>query len=663
VFYAATDFLRLATMLAANASPCAQYYISIPPAIPDGTHPRPDKARQIRALGSNFHAMEEIRFSAWKRWVASTGATWYTAGVTARQYMAAAGFDVSAGDTWALNEVTSAVRRGTGTARNDLRDFLHGLYEGDGTQPAKGVVFVIGVGQRARDISVYQTNLQNWFTDSAFWADMSAYVSDWSQEVYGDVRSYAVPDTPIAVRRDYLNDYLQHGLVLAGAGPPEIEAARSFLSSAYSPLANAAWERSSGYGWTMVPEAEMEGYVSAQVYALRSFSAMSGQAQDHWGFAWAPRNTSGIPSGQFAAQTSQILERLAAAVHDSGETGDPADPGSAACGPPGQNVWCADNLDDGQLTENWKSFRSWAQSALSFTTPPPTILAGTPSAATSLRLVTRTGRAATTATPLTVTLSSSSPQGTFATSPAGPWFPTLSFTMAAGTGTIPAFYYEDTVAGTPALVASAAGATTGTQFVRVTPGPAVSLTITPDSATVQARASEEFAAVGTDAYGNTSPVAATWSLSSPALGTLRPIRGTSTVFTARRLLETGTITASVNAGTLFASATATVAPGRLRIASITYRPRPRAHTVVVTVTTVDAAGKPISHAVVSVVLRRGGRRYLTARSVTGASGHATYGVPVRRAGCFSTIVRRVAAVGFTWSGRSPRNAYCTRRKR
>src|SRR4029077_16476850 len=29
VFYTATDYLRLATKLAANASPCAEYYVSI----------------------------------------------------------------------------------------------------------------------------------------------------------------------------------------------------------------------------------------------------------------------------------------------------------------------------------------------------------------------------------------------------------------------------------------------------------------------------------------------------------------------------------------------------------------------------------------------------------------------------------------------------------
>src|SRR5690349_6342849 len=31
VFYAQTDWLRLATRLAAQPSPCAQYYVSIPP--------------------------------------------------------------------------------------------------------------------------------------------------------------------------------------------------------------------------------------------------------------------------------------------------------------------------------------------------------------------------------------------------------------------------------------------------------------------------------------------------------------------------------------------------------------------------------------------------------------------------------------------------------
>ena len=60
--------------------------------------------------------------------------------------MAAAGYDVSLGDTWAVNEFSSAVRQGGGTARTDARDFVHGLFDGDGTVPtARGAVFTVGI--------------------------------------------------------------------------------------------------------------------------------------------------------------------------------------------------------------------------------------------------------------------------------------------------------------------------------------------------------------------------------------------------------------------------------------------------------------------------------------------------------------------------------------
>lgn len=658
VFYAATDFLRLATKLAASASPCAEYYVSVPPLVADKTQPRPNQAWRIRALGPNFHAMAEFHFATWTRWVASTGSSWYTAGVTARERMAAAGYDFSKGDTWVVNEATSAVRRGTGNARINLRELLRGLYEGAGTQPTRGAVFVIGVGQQATDVSLYQTNLQNWFADSAFWADMSTYVSDWSQEVYGDVRNYAVPGVPTTVRRDYLNDYLQHELLLAGAGPPTIETARTYLRGAFSPLANAAWERETGYGWTMVPAEQMAGYVSAQVHALRYFSATTGQAQDHWGFAWAPRNAAGTPAADFAAQTGLVLDRLGAAVRDSGETLDPADPGSAACGPPGQNVWCVGDLVGARLTEAWKSFRGWTQSVLAFATPAQTISAGTPSAAMSLALVTGSGLPVTTPASLAVTLSSSSPQGTFSTSPAGPWSPTLSLTIAAGTGTTAGFYYLDTRAGSSVLTASAAGATSGTQTVTVTPGPVAEVAVTPTSSTVRARASQRFAAAGTDAYGNVVPVSAAWSQTPRSMGTITPRRGSATAFRAGRTLGSGTVVATVAtaAGTISAGARVRVTPGRLRIGSIRYRSRSAA--VLVTAAAVDVAGKPVSGALLSIVVQRDGRRVLSARGATGAAGRTVYRVPVRRGGCFTTTVRRVSAAGFTWDGRTPRNRFC-----
>ena len=95
VFYAATDWLRLATKLAANASSCAQYYISVPPLAADKTH---------AAFGSGV-ADPRARAQRSTRWPRSTspvelmgrdtGNSWYAAGVEARRRMAAAGYDVA----------------------------------------------------------------------------------------------------------------------------------------------------------------------------------------------------------------------------------------------------------------------------------------------------------------------------------------------------------------------------------------------------------------------------------------------------------------------------------------------------------------------------------------------------------------------------------------
>ena len=103
------------------------------------------------------------------------------------------------------------MRRGDGTSRANLREFLRGLYDAGGEgPPTKGVVLVVGIGQRVREVGTYKARTQEWLQDSAFWSDANAYVSDWSQEVYGDVRSYAAPGAPTASRRDALVDYLRH---------------------------------------------------------------------------------------------------------------------------------------------------------------------------------------------------------------------------------------------------------------------------------------------------------------------------------------------------------------------------------------------------------------------------------------------------------------------
>jgi hypothetical protein len=446
VFYAGTDWLRLATKLAANASPCAQYYISVPPLAGNKTQFRGDQAWRIRALGPQFHALAEVNVTGWSSWVAANGKTWYEAGQQARRGMAAAGYDVSAGDKWVVNELSSAVRQGTGSARANMRSFIRGLYEGDGSVPqARGAVFVIGMSQATGELSVYQSRLQDWYEDAPFWNDMSAYVSDWSQEVYGDVRHWAVPGTAPATRATSLNEYLQHEIALARVAPASGAAATSFLSSAYNPLANAAWAYQEAFGWTDVQHDLMQSYVSSQVSAMRSYDG------SRFGFAWAPKNLHTLAPADFNAQTGAILDRLAAAIA-----------GADACAP----SWCGGDLAGAAFNGGWQRFATWRPSVLAFTTAPQTITVGGASDPLTVEQRTSTGVAYTAGLPVSVTFASSSSGGSFSTSASGPWTPSLTAAIPSGADSV-SVYYRDTRAGSPTITASAAGRVAATQGATV----------------------------------------------------------------------------------------------------------------------------------------------------------------------------------------------------
>jgi hypothetical protein len=656
VFYAATDWLRVATKLAAQDSPCAQYSVSIPPLVADKTKPRPDQAWRIRALGPSFHALAEIHLNAWRKWVQAGNGTWYQAGVEARRRMAAAGYDVGAGDTWALNELSSAVRRGDGTWRADMRELLRGLYDAGGEQPpTRGVVFVVGVGQRVPSVATYKARMQEWLQDSAFWVDMSAYVSDWSQEVYGDVRAYAAPGSPLTARRDAVADFLEHSDLLAGAGGAASGTANAFFAQAASPLANAAWQWESSFGWTLVDGTLMEQFVSAQVYALRNRGVASRQPEDRFGFAWAPRNPGSVPKNEFASAAGAVLDRLAIAIRDSAADA-PADPGSPACGPPGRNVWCVGDLVGAALTPNWATFRAWSPTTLAFVSPPASVVAGTVSVPISVQpQVARV--AARPQTPVPVTFTTSSPTGSFATTPAGPFTPSLTLQLPAGTFSTAQVYYEDTTAGTPTLTASAPGAVSGTQALTVSGALAVSLRIEPAASSVTLGATTSFTAVGVDAFGNTIPsISAAWTLAPGTRGTLSPASGPSTTYTATGRVGTGAVVATIATptGPLTATAAVTVTPPPVaRVAAVRYGVLNRMLHVYVTV--VDARGRRVRDAALTVFLYRNGKLYARAGG-RAVGGRLTFTRPASW-GTYRATVKRVRAIGLRWNGKTPRNSF------
>ena len=354
-----------------------------------------------------------------------------------------------------------------GVARADIRELLRGLYDAGGEQPpAQGVVFVVGVGQRVPSLAIYKARMQEWLQDSAFWVDMNAYVSDWSQEVYGDVRAYAVPGSPVTTRRDGLADFLEHSDLLAAAGGGASGTANAFFARTASPLASAAWQWGSSFGWTLVDPTLMQQFVSTQVYAMRSHDITSGDPEDRWGFAWAPRNPGTVPKGEFASAAGALLDRLATAIRDS--AGDsPSDPGALACGPPGRNVWCAGDLAGAAPAAGWAGFRAWSPTTLTFVSPPSSVVAGAVSAPISIQPEVA-GVPTRPPTALAVTVTTSSPTGALATSPVGPFTPSITVQLAGGAFSTAKVYYQDTTAGTASLGATAAAPDTVSAWVAET---------------------------------------------------------------------------------------------------------------------------------------------------------------------------------------------------
>lgn len=355
-FYTDSDWNRLAQTLAAQASHCADYYISIPALTGDKTIPRGDQAWRIRALGPRFHAMAEAHLASWQRWVTTVpGRTWAQAGQEFRRRMATAGYDVTLGDIWALNEVPSSVRQNAGQSRRNLLDFLRGLNEGDGSAPAtQGLVFVIGFGQRTQNLSVYLANMRGWVADAAFWAEAEGAVRFWAQEVYGDVRAWGVERAPLMRRARHQLDYLMHPLELARAGGERSAVAERFLRRAYLPLANAAWKWQSGFGFTDVDHLIMRHYLSEQVHAIRHDAGTHPAAgpQGRLGFAWAPENRSA--EADFPAKTAGLQARLGSALAEAYAQGGSSQMG--ACGPPGDHVWCEGSVPDAAFNEGWSVF-------------------------------------------------------------------------------------------------------------------------------------------------------------------------------------------------------------------------------------------------------------------------------------------------------------------
>jgi hypothetical protein len=270
--------------------------------------------------------------------------------------MAQRGLDVADGEIWALNELAPEVRGNVSGRRDEIREFLRGLYEGESGMPkARGIVFDIGARYDLRDASSYKARLEAWLADEPFWSDLDKYVDFFAEEVYAGPLTWGVAHAPLATRVTYMNDYLFHMPTLAEAGPDSGEAARDFLRRTYVPLANAAWPHQ-GIGHTDLISADtMSRFVSTEVYAIQHYADAHPDTapEGKIGFGWAPN-----PADPHYSENGRdiVLTRLASALHAmAGQKNSQMGP----CGPSGKNVWCNGEVEGAFLNDAWKIFASW----------------------------------------------------------------------------------------------------------------------------------------------------------------------------------------------------------------------------------------------------------------------------------------------------------------
>ena len=363
-FYTSSDWVRLGQKLLADESPCADYYISIPPLAADKTNFRCLQDDLIRALGPRFHPVVELHFAGWNAWWKANGKTPADAGREFVRRATACGYDFAHGEMWALNEMHSGVTANTPNARANMTLLLDTLAGGAPEMPAsRGIVWVIGVGQGTQNVNAYRGQIRNWLRDTPFWQAMSRDVSVWGQEAYPDMRFWGDAAASRNERTRNLSLFLEHPLLLAEAGPKDAATALDFLEQTYVPLASAAWPYTSGFGNTAFSDDQMKRFVSEQTFAVKHFS----QSRPHsapearFAMAWAPNTQCGsslcAPASVFAQRTAGILERLADAIRESYEQGGGSQAG--ACGPPGDHSWCDADVPGAAFNPVWSTFPVW----------------------------------------------------------------------------------------------------------------------------------------------------------------------------------------------------------------------------------------------------------------------------------------------------------------
>lgn len=208
---------------------------------------------------------------------------------------------------------------------------------------------------------------------------------------------------------------------------------------------------------------------------------------------------------------------------------------------------------------------------------------------------------------------------------------TPTWSVVNGGGAINAssgVFTAGTTAGTFSnTVRATSGSLSGFATVHVTPGPAATITVTPNPVTLGVNATQQFTATAVDAAGNAVPITPTWSVTNGG-GT---INASSGIFTAGTALGTFVNTVRATSGSLSGSATVTVQAGPA--VAITVSPNPASMGIngiqQFNATAVDASGNSVAINPVWSVVNGGGTIHATSGVFSAGTSTGTFANTVR----------------------------------
>jgi hypothetical protein len=381
VTYNPNGFDQLFLALEAHATTCAHYYIVVaPPANPERkrevrrcrSYATQEECRTrsqairrdgrpawivdyIRQAGANFHPVAEFHWGAWSQ---VTGWSWQRRGIEFRKRMKAAGYEISRGDTWGLNEFGTTFRYRAAT-RTNARNAMRGLFYGPrGYARASGIPFLVAIGQGLRNFRVYKPRLRTMTSATTFWNSVKPYVRFWGQEAYADchvscvARRNGVPYSP-PTRAQYVNSFLFHPARFSYAGGAASSGARTFYVSSdwggrYFPLLTAYCCHPKYGNTDGLNPTQMKGLVSLQVYSVRRWAETHPYSKGRIGVAW---NNAAPDVAALAQRTARAIQ---AAYQPGGTALDACREGADA------DYWCTRVVSGSRFNPCWGTFTRWS---------------------------------------------------------------------------------------------------------------------------------------------------------------------------------------------------------------------------------------------------------------------------------------------------------------